>query len=167
MKVNKELLSKTTIEAEGEDAIEIVMYLKGKENISEFTVAQDLKVDIHFVRNVLYRLNNLHLATYMRKKDRIKGWYISYWTLNPKRFVELSEKLQVERLVTLKEKLKNEQEYRDGLYICPSLCTRMNFESAMEINYKCPECGRILNPQDNKRTIEHLKTMIAEMEASD
>ena len=59
MKVNKELLSKTTIEAVGEDAIEIVMYLKGKENISEFTVAQDLKVDIHFVRNVLYRLNNL------------------------------------------------------------------------------------------------------------
>ena len=32
--------------------------------------------------------------------------------------------------------------------------------------YKCPECGRILNPQDNSRTIEHLKTMIAAMEAS-
>lgn len=164
MRISKDLISKTTTEAVGEDAIEIALYLKGKKNISEFTIAQDLNVDIHLVRNVLYRLNNLHLATYIRKKDRIKGWYISYWTLNPKRYFEISQKFQEERLEKLKEKLQKEQEYREGLYICPNLCTRMNFEAAMEHSYKCPECGRILNPQDNKRTIEHLKTMIAEME---
>lgn len=166
MKINKKLLLDTTKDAIGEDAVEIVLYLKGKENISEFKIASDLKIDIHLIRNILYRLNNLHLATYIRKKDRLKGWYISYWTINQKRFVELAEKTQEDRLNKLKEKLKKEQEYREGLYICPNLCTRMNFEAAMELNYKCPECGRILNPQDNKRTIEHLKNMIAEMEAT-
>jgi transcription initiation factor TFIIE subunit alpha len=166
MKVSNKLLQKTAAEAVGEDAVEVVEYLNGKENVSEFTIAKDLKMDIHLVRNLLYRLNNLHLCTYIRKKDRVKGWYISYWTVNYKRFKEMHEKLQVSRLVKLKEKLKKEQEYRHGLYICPNLCTRMNFESAMEIHYKCPECGRILNPQDNSRTIEHLKNMIAEMEAS-
>ena len=165
MRINKKLLEDTTLDVIGEDAIEIVLYLKGKENISEFKIATDLKIDIHLIRNILYRLNNLHLATYIRKKDRLKGWYISYWTLNVKRFVEIFEKTQEERLQKLKAKLQNEQEYREGLYICPSLCTRMNFEAAMELNYKCPECGRILNPQDNARTIEHLKTMIAEMES--
>ena len=120
----------------------------------------------NIIRNLLYRLNSDNLATYIRKKDRQKGWYISYWTLNTKRFHEVSEKLSVVRLEKLKEKLNREQEYREGLYICPNLCTRMNFEHAMEQNYKCPECGRILNPQDNSRTIEHLKTMIAEMEAT-
>jgi len=82
MRVTKEILEKTTTEAVGADAIEIVMYLKGKENISEFVIAEDLKVDIHFVRNALYRLNSDNLATYIRKKDRVKGWYISYWTIN-------------------------------------------------------------------------------------
>ena len=165
MKLSKELLTKTTAEAVGEDALRLVEYLKGKENISEFKIAKDIKEEIHKVRNMLYRLNNMHLATYMRKKDRQKGWYISYWTLNDRRFKELFERLQVDRLEKLKEKLAKEQEYREGLYICPNLCTRINFESAMELGYKCPECGRILNPQDNTRTIEHLKSMIMEIEA--
>ena len=166
MRMSKQLLTKTTAEAVGEDAVELVYYLKNKEHISEFKIAEDLKIDIHQVRNILYRLNSKHLAVYIRKKDRQKGWYISYWTLNEKRFKEVFEKLQIDRLENLKVKLHKEQEYREGLYICPNLCTRMNFENAMELNYKCPECGKILNPQDNSRTIEHLKTMIAEMEAT-
>ena len=166
MRLTKEILINTTEEAVGEDALDVVKYLKDKKDISEFKIAAALKVDIHQIRNILYRLNSKHLAIYMRKKDRVKGWYISYWSLNEPRFFEVHEKLQEAKLERLKEKLKKEQEYRDGLYICPSLCTRMNFEQAMELNYKCPECGRILNPQDNSRTIEHIKTMIAEMEAS-
>ncbi len=166
MKIAKEILSKTTAEAVGEDALKVVEYLKGRENISEFKIAKDTREEIHKVRNILYRLNSQHLALYIRKKDRQKGWYISYWTLNEKRFKELYGRLQEKRLETLKDKLKKEQEYREGLYICPNLCTRMNFESAMEISFTCPECGRILNPQDNAKTIEHLKSMIEEMEVT-
>jgi transcription initiation factor TFIIE subunit alpha len=166
MRIAKEILQKTAAEAVGEDAVELVEYLKGKENVSEFKIAKDLKEDIHRVRNILYRLNSMHLSTYIRKKDRQKGWYISYWTLNDRRFKEVYGQLQEKRLEQLKEKLKKEQEYRDGLYICPNLCTRMNFESAMELNFTCPECGRILNPQDNSRTIEHLRSMIEEMETT-
>ncbi len=166
MRFTKELVRKTTEGTVGPDAVLTVEYLKGKKDISEFKIAEDLKVDIHLVRNILYRLNSKHLATYIRKKDRQKGWYISYWTVNDKHFKFVYVKLQDERLVNLKEKLKREQEFRDGLYICPNLCTRMNFENVMELNFKCPECGSILNPQDNSRTIEHLKTMIQEIEAT-
>ncbi|NTV23186.1 MAG: hypothetical protein HGA85_02305 [Nanoarchaeota archaeon] len=166
MKLSKELVNKTVSEAVGEDALNIVEYLKGKENISEFKIAKDTKEEIHKVRNILYRLNNFHLAIYIRKKDRQKGWYISYWTLNEKRFKEVFGKLQVHRLETLKDKLKKEQEYRDGLYICPNLCTRMNFEHAMELSFMCPECGKILNPQDNSKTIENLKNMIEDIEVT-
>jgi len=166
MRIAKDVLSKTTAEALGGDAIRLVEYLKGKENISEFKIANDIKEEIHKVRNILYRLNNQHLSTYLRKKDRQKGWYISYWTLNEKRFKEVFAQLQEKRLEQLKDKLKKEQEYREGLYICPNLCTRMNFEHAMELSFTCPECGRILNPQDNTKTIEHLKSMIEEIEMS-
>ena len=70
MRFTKGVLHKTTVGAVGEDAISVVEYLKGKKDISEFKIAEDLKVDIHLVRNVLYRLNSEHLATYIRKKDR-------------------------------------------------------------------------------------------------
>ena len=51
MRFTKEVLRKTTIGAVGEDAIPVVEYLKGKKDISEFKIAQDLKVDIHLIRN--------------------------------------------------------------------------------------------------------------------
>ena len=66
----------------------------------------------------------------------------------------------------LKSKLNREQEYREGLYICPNLCIRINFEKAMEQNFSCEECGSIMNPQDNTRTIKRLKDMIADLEMS-
>ena len=111
-------------------------------------IAKDLDYEIHLVRNVLYRLNGHNLATYIRKKDRIKGWYISYWTVNIKRFKELYDKSQENKVIKLKEKLKKEQECRDGLFLCPQLCTRVSFEVAMDLEFKCPECGKLLNQQD-------------------
>lgn len=166
MEVSKETITTLASELIGEESIPVIGYLLGKKDISEFVVATKIKYEIHLVRNILYRLNNQNLATYIRKKDKIKGWYISYWTLNPKRFNELFRKGHKERVEKLKEKLEREQEYREGLYICPALCTRMNFDNAMEVNFKCSECGRLLNLQDNSRTIERLKTMIQELEAS-
>ncbi|MBD3202878.1 hypothetical protein GF327_01170 [Candidatus Woesearchaeota archaeon] len=165
MKIKKEILMKTAEEYVGRDSLTIVNYLIGKEKISEFVIAEETNIEIHQVRNILYRLNNHNLAIYIRKKDRKKGWYISYWTLNYKRFQELYEKYQKKRVEKLKDKLKKEQESREGLFICPKLCSRMSFDKAMEHQFKCPECGTILQKQDNSRTIEHLKEMIQKFEA--
>lgn len=166
MRITKEILNRVSSELTGEYGWDIVNYLRGKENISEFKIEKDTGIEIHIVRSILYKLNGEHLVTYIRRKDPIKGWYISYWTLNKYRFKEMYQKLQVQRVEGLKEKLKKEQEYREGLYICPNLCSRMTFESAMELNYKCQECGCVLNQQDNSRTIANLKSMIEELEVA-
>ncbi|MBU0757508.1 MAG: hypothetical protein KKF44_05555 [Nanoarchaeota archaeon] len=166
MRIKKEILETTAVHYVGEETIPIINYLKGKEDISEFTVADDTKIEIHLVRNILYRLNGHNLAKYIRKKDRIKGWYISYWSLNIKRFVELYDKYQEEKVSKLKDKLKKEQDSIDGLFICPNLCSRVSFDRAMELEFKCTECGRLLNQQNNTRTIEHLKEMIEALEVA-
>lgn len=147
----------------GEPGWIVVDYLRGRENISEFKIEEDTGIEIHLVRSILYKLNGENLVTYMRKKDPVKGWYISYWTTNTKRFKEVFEKMQFARMDKLKEKLQKEQEYRDGLYICPNLCSRLPFDIAMDYSFKCQECGSVLNQQDNSRTIENLKGMIAEL----
>src|SRR3972149_2828762 len=66
----------------GEEALPIAEYLKGKEHVSEFKVAQDCRVEIHKTRNLLYRLLEHNLVFFHRKKDKIKGWYICYWDFN-------------------------------------------------------------------------------------
>src|SRR3989338_6605908 len=89
----------TVAEVVGQEAVPIVQYLKGKKNISEFKIAESIKAEVNSVRKMLYAMQTSNLVSYYRKKDRQKGWYISYWTLKPESFDYLS-------LATKKQKLQ-------------------------------------------------------------
>ena len=92
----------------GPDAVKIVKYLADRKNISEFVIAEKTKLDMQSTRNILYRLNNYNIGTYIRKKDRQKGWYISYWTFNRKRVKDIILKMQRDHLEKLHEQLRKE-----------------------------------------------------------
>ncbi|MBI2144677.1 hypothetical protein HYU17_06065 [Candidatus Woesearchaeota archaeon] len=155
----------TVAEVVGEDAVPIVQYLKGKKNISEFKIAESIKAEVNSVRKMLYAMQNNNLVSYYRKKDRQKGWYISYWTLNDPGFNSLAIATMQQRLQQFKERLRKEEAHHGLFYICPSLCVRLEFEKAAEISFKCPECGSMLQHQDNTKTIEQLRQKIGEIEA--
>jgi len=78
----------------GPDAVPVVKYLADRENVSEFVIAEKTKLDMQSTRNILYRLNSHNVAMYIRKKDRQKGWYISYWTFNKHNVPGLMRKLK-------------------------------------------------------------------------
>ncbi|MDH3382265.1 MAG: hypothetical protein OEL54_06130, partial [Flavobacteriaceae bacterium] len=46
---------------------------------------------------------------FMRKKDKKKGWYIYYWTLDLKRVKHLVFELKKKRLEKLKERVGREK----------------------------------------------------------
>ncbi len=159
---NKKILELTK-EVIGEDAVKIVNFLKDKPNISEFKIAERTKTEIHEIRNILYRLNNHNLATYVKKKDRQKGWYISYWTFNKKRVKELMSTIKVQKLEKYKQRLKVEEANKNSFFMCSNACIRLEFQTATEHEFKCPECGNLLNLQDNEKTINFLKSKIREL----
>ncbi|MFH1181878.1 MAG: hypothetical protein V1702_02880 [Candidatus Woesearchaeota archaeon] len=149
----------------GEDALKIVRFLKGKKDVSEFKMAGTFKEDIQVVRNVLYRLHTYNLVSYKRRKDRKKGWYISYWTFQKNRIKELIDGLKKEKLEHFRQRLEAEKANINNFYICPKACSRMDFDKAAEANFKCPECGCVMEQQDNARTIDFLKEKIREIES--
>ena len=152
-----------TKEVVGEDSVKIVDFLFDKQNISEFKVAEKTKTEIHEVRNILYRLHSQHLATYIKKKDRQKGWYISYWTFNKKRVRELMDALKVSKLEKYKHRLNIEEANKNNFFMCSNACIRLDFQTATEHEFKCPECGNLLNQMDNEKTIDFLKVKIKEL----
>lgn len=154
----------TVAEVIGEEAVPIVQYLKGKKNISEFKIAESIKAEVNSVRKMLYAMQTSNLVSYYRKKDRQKGWYISYWTLKPESFDYLSLATRKQKLQQLQERLQKEEVNKDLFYICPSLCVRLEFDKAADISFKCPECGNALQHQDNTKTIEQLREKIVEIE---
>ncbi len=162
MRVTPKLIEKIVTEVVGEEAVPIVNYLKGKKNVSEFKIAEGVKEEIHKTRNILYRLLESNLVTFKRKKDKQKGWYICYWDFHPNKVKDLVEKLRKQKLENLKERLKREQ--NSHFFMCKNACVRMDFEKATDFNFKCPECGDLMNQLDNTRTIDFLKDQIMKLE---
>lgn len=162
MKIDKEVLLKLVQDKVGNDAPPLVELISNKDNYSEFKLADKLKITVNQVRNILYRLQEHNLVSSTRKKDKKKGWYIYYWTLNKKRVMDMIISLKKERLSQLRHRLEKEQ--TTSFFICPKKCMRLNFETAMEYQFKCAECGELLVQQSNTQDIETIKSKIAQLE---
>ncbi len=162
MRITGKIMEGVVDEVAGGDAIPLVRYLKNKKNISEFKIAQVLKAEVNTTRNMLYRLYDNNLVTFIRKKDKKKGWYIYYWTLNPKSVTHLTQSIRKRRLDGLRERLKREQ--KGNFYICPAKCMRLDFEQASNFNFKCLECGKLLLVDDNREVIENIRKELSQLE---
>jgi len=161
-KITEPLINHVVTELVGEEALPIIFYLRGKKQISEFIIAEELDMEIHLVRNLLYRLLEYNIVSFLRKKDRIKGWYICYWDFNEPMVPYLAEKIRLSKIAKLKDRFDREQKFT--FYMCRSACVRMPFEKSMEFNFKCPECGGLMHEQDNNRTREMILHQIGELE---
>ena len=161
----KRLITNVVKELVGEEALPIVFYLRGKTRISEFIIAEELNIEIHLTRNILYRLLEHNIVSFLRKKDKIKGWYICYWDFNETMIEYIASKIKKNKLDHLNERLN--REVANHFFMCKNACVRMDFDKSIEFNFHCPECGKIMNQQDNTRTIQFLKERIGEFQSNE
>lgn len=162
MRLTKETAEELVKEVAGEDTVKLVGLLKDEDNISEFKLAEKLRLTVNTVRNQLYRLQAHNLVTSTRKKDKKKGWYIYYWTFNTPQAKSLLKVVKYRKLEHLKERLKTE--IQETFYVCPQKCIRFKMENAMDYDFKCPECGNVLQEENNMDFVAKLKTTITELE---
>ncbi|MFC1728510.1 hypothetical protein ACFLZ7_03540 [Nanoarchaeota archaeon] len=162
MKYSNKVVEEVVQEVAGEDVIPLVNALKNRKNVSEFKLAEDIKEEINTTRNMLYRLYDANLVSFTRKKDKKKGWYIYYWTFNMKRIKYLFKNLKKARLEMLKERLGREK--NNYFFSCENKCMRLDFEQATEFEFKCPECGNLMNEESNIEKIETIEKEIKQLE---
>lgn len=150
-------------EVAGPDVVPLVRALKDKANVSEFKLADSIKREINLTRNMLYRLYDHNLVSFIRKKDKKKGWYIYYWTFNEKRINDLAADLRKNRLERLHERLNREKTTQ--FYMCENNCMRLDFEQSHDFQFKCPECGSLMNIEDNTQKIAQIEAEIKALES--
>jgi transcription initiation factor TFIIE subunit alpha len=162
MRLSNNIIESVVREVVGEDGVLLVDFLKNNKNISEFKIAEVIKKEVNQTRNILYRLYENNLVSFMRKKDKKKGWYIYYWTFNQKRVKYLVGDLKGKKLAKLKERVEREKE--GNFFGCGNKCIRLDFDQATDFNFKCPECGTVLDHEDNTEVLEKIKKEIKEIE---
>ena len=142
----------------GDKGVSLYNIIWNKKNVSEFKIAEEMKLTINQVRNLLYQFSTYNLVYSTRKKDREKGWYIYYWTINFNEMRPLLIQRKKTRLSQLYNELDTEKEQK--FFICNNDGTKLELEDAMEQNFKCPECESVLTNASNEKRISIIKQEI-------
>ncbi|MBP7708545.1 hypothetical protein KA107_02575 [Candidatus Pacearchaeota archaeon] len=160
MQIN--LLKNLVEEMAAPGAGQIVDILFDKKDINEFLIAKKMNLTINQVRNILYKLSAEGLVSFTRKKDKRKGWYIYFWTLNSEKCLM---KLEVELLKRLND-LKQQQGEREigRYYVCKNCNIEVTEEKALENDFSCSECAEVYTLVDNTANIRDLKGKITKKE---
>src|SRR3989344_6210695 len=145
----------------GKQSIPIIDLLVGKKDVNEFQIAKKLNLTINQTRNILYKLSDYSLVSFIRKKDRKKGWYIYFWTLNIFQSLDLFENNLKKELNQVESELKNRKENR--FYICKTCSIEVSEENALLNDFVCPECEEVYQLGDNQEIIQQLTKRIIKL----
>jgi transcription initiation factor TFIIE subunit alpha len=164
MSAREELIKTVVLEFAGEEAIEVLGHLKEDEETTDEVIATETGMRLNSVRKILYKLYDLHLASYRRTRDKNTGWFVYYWILEPTRIHGLLRERKQKVLERLQQRLLYETE--NTFYYCQNNgCPRHTFEEAMSNTFKCPICAGHLDHHDNSEIIRILKKQIELLKA--
>ncbi len=152
------LLNEVVKRIAGKNTETIVPIIINKDNINEFKIADKLKLTINQARNILYKLHAHDIVSFTRKKDKRKGWYIYFWTLDQLKALHTLKKIKEKEIDELTKILHSRQQKR--FFICHEDNIELNEETAMHHEFLCPECGKLLELADNGKKMREINNRI-------
>ena len=156
------LLKEVVLLIAGFNSVEVVDTLYKKKNVNEFLIAKKLDLTINQARNILYKLADKGLVSFIRKKDKkAGGWYTYFWTLDVGKTMLYLEKHLSEEIINLEGQLKGKQTKR--FYHCPICAVEMSEDNALMSDFTCQECGEVFEAKDSEAHIEEMERKISEL----
>jgi transcription factor E len=147
------LLKEIVTHFAGAGSVGIVDLLHNKKNVNEFLIAKKLNLTINQTRNILYKLADEGLVSFIRKKDSKKGgWYTYFWTLNTGKSLSKFRDKLMKDVGKLKQELG--QMRAQTFYYSEGAELIYTEEQALLNDYTCPETGEVLVIRDNAEPIK-------------
>ena len=156
--MQSKLLKSVVGELAGAGAELIIEILADKKDVNEFLIAKKMNLTINQVRNILYKLSAEGLVSFTRKKDKRKGWYIYFWTLNTEKCLIKLEQELTKKIKDLETQLLSRQTKR--YYWCKNDNIEVSEETALENDFTCPECAEVYELSDNEKPIKEITAKI-------
>jgi len=147
----KKFLEEIMVLIVGKQAEPIVSLLDGKKYVNEFIIAKKLNLTINQTRNILYKISDYGLVSFIRKKDKRKGWYTYFWKIEIMKCLEFLKANLTQKMDQIYHQIKSRE--TKEFYACQRCHIEFNEESALIYNFTCPECGNILSRKDNTSAI--------------
>lgn len=163
--MQSELLKDIVVSVAGDRAKGVVDLLLIKKKVNEFLISKKLGLTINQTRNILYKLADEGLVSFVRKKDKKKGgWYIYFWSINLDKSLLKFQGSLLKDLERLKQEIHLKRSAR--FYACENCGLEYNEDNALLNNYMCLECGSILQLKDNSKEILEFEKRVKHNEKS-
>jgi transcription factor E len=140
----------------GQNSEEIIDVLYKKKKVNEFLIAKKLDLTVNQARNILYKLSEEGLVSFVRKRDKKSGgWYTYFWTLDILKSLIKLEKYILRDIENLKHQLVSKQTKQ--FYHCEICEVEMSEEGALMNDFTCPECGEVFKSKDNSGNVVNIE----------
>jgi len=139
----------------GKQAEDIVDLLDAKKHINEFIIAKKLDLTINQTRNILYKISDYGLVSYIRKKDKKKGWFTYFWKLETVKVFELLINIKKKNIDQIEHQIKSRE--TKSFYVCQKCNIEFTEENAMFHDFSCIECGQLLTMVDSSKILKDLR----------
>lgn len=146
----------------GEHGSGVAKVLLEEGEATDEEIANKLDIRLNLVRKILYDLYDNQVVDYRRTRDEETGWYIYYWHIEPSEALELLNENKRTLLQKLRERLEHER--NTMFFTCGNSCPRIEFDEAVEQDFRCPNCGEKMENFDNEGIINALKRQIEALE---
>lgn len=154
-------IRKFIMEVSGEEGIEVVEALN-EEEMTDEELTEPVSFDLNTTRRALYDLYEARLAEYDRSRNDETGWITYTWRLRMDNLENAVRTQKREILDNLQERLDFEQ--GNVFYGCQAGHSKYLFEDAMDLNFRCPECGEQLVHIENDEFVGQLRKKIDDLQ---
>ncbi len=156
--LNRDDVKELIREIAGEEGYFVFTYLIKKRNeIDEFTLSENLDIQVNKLRSILYKLYNKGLVKFSKRRDKKKGWFIFSWSANPSQLLYLMKKKYSDQIDYYKKLLSGEY------YFCENNPDKAyTLEEAAETMFLCPICGAPL--KSSKQVKSEIESKVKELE---
>lgn len=147
-------LGEVMIIVAGKQAENIAILLNGKKYINEFIIAKKMDLTINQTRNILYKISDHGLISFIRKKDKKKGWYTYFWKIENLKSLKFLRDILLRKIDQITYQIKSRETKR--FYVCERCSIEFSEENALIYNFTCNECGGIFTMKDNTKMLREL-----------
>ena len=147
----------------GDETVEVLDQLAALGEATDTDLAELLDKRTSQIRKALYGMYEQRVADYEEHRDPTNGWLTFVWQCTPEQAMRAMEDAKRKAADELRQQIEYEKE--NDFYACPDGHLRLPFESAMDFEFACPDCGRQLDHEDKQARLAELQDHLSSLES--
>ncbi len=147
-------------EVSGERGLHVAQTLG--DGATDEKIEKKTKLKVAEIRSTLNQLHQHGIVEYTREKNMSNGWFTYTWKINPDRAMRNLLTAKKREHEKLRAKMASEETVL--FYKCRKACMRLDFDKAMERQFRCPECNGKMAYAQNQGDVKMLEDKISAIE---